>query len=286
MNSQAEVIPYELPAWTEAAHDDRAVHFRRSLMQFRDQFAQLLNRYPTSAQHSMELDAVIDAYTAFVTNTDHELLWTELMQPSSVAEELTKLAAELRASSSLCVGIAEKYRALKLLSGHTEGSDYFHHVEASIGEPFGSFPLTSDSTVIWIGSGAFPMTALFLARQTGATIIGIDIDAEAISLGRKVVERLGAGLDIRLELAPAEQLPEIGKATHLIFSSTVPEKFELLDQLHACTGRQIVAAVRYGNGLKSLFNYPMAAVDERKWRLAEHVSRSGRVFDLALYQQA
>jgi len=45
-------------------------------------------------------------------------------------------------------------------------------------------------------------------------------------------------------------------------------------------------AMRYGDRLKSLFNYPMQPVNERKWRLVDSVLRPGQVFDIALYRHA
>jgi hypothetical protein len=129
------------------------------------------------------------------------------------------------------------------------------------------------------------MTPLLIARRTGAQVIGIDIDAEAITLGRKVVQTLGSELNIRLELSLLEDLAYTREATHIIFSSTVANKYELLDQLHALTNAQVVVAMRYGNQLKSLFNYPMRETDDRKWRLADNILRPHDVFDIALYQK-
>src|SRR5690606_3810153 len=120
-----------------------------------------------------------------------------------------------------------------------------------------------------VGSGAFPMTPLYIARRTGAEIIGIDIDAESDELGRQDVERLGSGLRIRLGRTFIEQLDDIRDVTHVIISSTVAIKYELLDRLHALTNPNVVVAMRYGNRLKSLFNYPMQEVDEARWRLAK-----------------
>ena len=44
--------------------------------------------------------------------------------------------------------------------------------------------------------------------------------------------------------------------------------------------------MRYGDQLKSLFNYPMRATDSTKWKLVDQILRPDDVFDIALYQKA
>jgi histidine 2-aminobutanoyltransferase len=45
-------------------------------------------------------------------------------------------------------------------------------------------------------------------------------------------------------------------------------------------------AMRFGDRLKSLFNFPMLQVDQRKWRLVDTIRRPEQVFDIALYVKA
>ncbi|KAG2968304.1 hypothetical protein PC120_g26838 [Phytophthora cactorum] len=180
----------------------------------------------------------------------------------------------------------EKYRALKLQDGDVEIADYFRNIEECIEKEFGSSYVTSDSRVLLIGSGAFPMTPLFIAKRTGAKVVGIDIDDEAITLGKQVVEKLGAGLNIHLQQTVVQDLSFTKEATHIIFSSTVANKYDLLDQLHALTSEHVVVAMRYGNQLKSLFNYPMRETDSSKWNMIDNILRPDDVFDIALYQKA
>jgi histidine 2-aminobutanoyltransferase len=256
----------------------------RELKVFHGRFEELADRYDGTLRDSSELAAVIDEYSAFVTDGGNAKVWERL--ESEASREIDRLAADIRKTSSRCVALMEKYRALKLLAGEGDRNDYFHNIEACIEQEFGSFRLTSESKVLLIGSGAFPMTPLYIARRTGAEVIGIDIDAEAIALGRQVVERLGSGLRIRLEQAYVEQLDGMRDVTHIVISSTVAIKYDLLDQLHGLTNEQVVAAMRYGNGLKSLFNYPMQETDRGKWHLAMTMPRQGQVFDIALYVKA
>ncbi|TYP76419.1 class I SAM-dependent methyltransferase [Paenibacillus methanolicus] len=257
------------------------VHAERVLTEYAEQFARLARQYDGTAHHSEVLEGTINQYAAFITSDANRGIWEELHQSES--EDRNRLIADLRAYSARCVAIMEKIRALKLLNGQTERTDYFDNIESCIEEEFGGFRLTATSNVLMIGSGSFPMTPLYIAKRTGASVVGIDIDDEAIELGQRVVERLGGGLPITLTKAFVENLPYTQQATHIIFSSTIENKYRLLDQLHDLTNDRVVVAMRFGDRLKSLFNYPKQETDERKWNLAEVIMRPEQVFDIALY---
>ncbi|MFM9277496.1 methyltransferase domain-containing protein [Paenibacillus jiagnxiensis] len=247
-----------------------------------DKFKTLAASYDGTVHHSSELAFTVDAYAAFITDKKNQPAWEQLEKQS--ADDISQLVAKLRKTSAQCVAIMEKYRAMMLLNGNAGRTDYFKNIEDCIEQEFGSFQVTPDSKVFMVGSGSFPMTPLLIAKRTNAEVVGIDIDEEAVELGRRVTEKLGSGLRIRLDKGSAEQF-EIRNVTHIIFSSTVADKYELLDRLHPLTHENVVVAMRYGDSLKSLFNYPMQAVDERKWRLADTILRPDHVFDIALYKK-
>ncbi|WP_243866850.1 methyltransferase domain-containing protein [Actinophytocola oryzae] len=229
------------------------------------------------------MERMVGDYSRFVTDLRHHEAWDALVCEG--ADDFASLVTELRTRSARCAAIMEKYRALHLLRGRAESAGYFDNVEACIEEEFGTFRLTSEAKVLLVGSGSFPMSPLLIARRTGASVVGVDIDAEAVELGRQVVSTVGKDLDIRLEKTPVRDLPFTGEASHVIFSSTVSVKYDLLAEMHASTRADVVVAMRYGDHLKSLFNYPMREVDPRKWQLAENVLRPKHIFDIALYRK-
>lgn len=258
-----------------------AARLQQCLCEFHRRFSALAAPYEGTLPESSELEQTINEYSAFIIDENNHIEWEK--QPASA--EFTTLLDELRIASALCVAMMEKYRALRLLNGEADSTDYFRNIESSIREEFGGVRVHSDSKVLLVGSGSFPMTPLYIAKQTGAEVIGIDIDAEAIDLGRKVIDRLGAGLRIRLENLFLEQLEDIEEVTHIIFSSTVSLKYDLLDQLYPLTNEHVVVAMRYGNQLKSLFNYPKQETDPRKWELTDTIIHPKHVFDVALYKK-
>ncbi|MGO4348589.1 class I SAM-dependent methyltransferase [Paenibacillus sp. MCAF9] len=258
--------------------------FQNKLIEFSDKFDRLAVRYDHTVNNSSELENLIDEYSKFVTNRSNHEAWDLLGHYDS--NDILQLVVDLRRKSAFCVAIMEKYRALKLHEGNAEITDYFKNIESCIEEEFGSFQLSSDSKVLLIGSGAFPMTPILIAKRTRAEVVGLDIDDEAIELGRSVVEKLGSGLKIRLEKRLVEKLEFTTEATHIIFSSTVENKYDILDQLYSLTNEHVVVAVRYGEQLKSLFNFPLKEVNAQKWKLVEQVTRPDHLFDIALYKKA
>ncbi|HIW33297.1 MAG TPA: SAM-dependent methyltransferase [Candidatus Paenibacillus intestinavium] len=257
--------------------------FQEHLRAFLAKFNHLSRQYDHTVNNSLEMERVINEYSKFVTDKGNLEVWDRLEHQKS--SDFLQLAIDLRRESAICVAIMEKYRALKLQKGDVEITEYFKNIESCIEEEFGSFRLSSNSKVLFIGSGAFPMTPILIAKRTGAEVVGIDIDNEAIELGRNVIEKLSSGLNIRVEKVLVENLEFTKEATHIIFSSTVENKYDLLDQLYLSTNEHIVVAMRYGDHLKSLFNFPLQVVNPQRWKLVEHVRRPDHVFDVALYKK-
>ncbi|EOP91357.1 hypothetical protein IGM_02003 [Bacillus cereus HuB4-4] len=257
--------------------------FHDDLIEFSSEFKGLARQYDNTTRNCVELEALIDDYSKFITNKGNKEAWEQLEQQES--SNLDRLIVELRKNSALCVAIMEKYRALKLQNGNVEIANYFKNIESCIEKEFGSFQITSKSKVLLVGSGSFPMTPLLIAKRTGAEVVGIDIDDESIQLGLNVLRTLGDGLNIRLEKKSVAELDFTKDVTHVIFSSTVQSKYDILDQLCILTNENVVVAMRYGNGLKSLFNYPLQKVDNKKWKIVENIIRPDDIFDIALYKK-
>lgn len=254
-----------------------------TLRGYRARFTAAADAYDGSTRGAAELEEVMAGYSELVTDARHEVPFLALQRDAPLTADLV---AGLRAQSARCAAVLEKYRALRLLEGRAGAVGYFAHVESCIAEEFGALAPDAGSSLLLVGSGSFPMTLLNVAEQTGAAVAGIDIDVESVRLARRVVEHVRGTLDVTLEARPAEELPFTREATHVVFSSTVPVKYELLHALHEQTRDDVVVAVRFGDGLKSLFNYPMQAVDPERWQLVTTLRRPGQVFDIALYRKA
>ncbi|GAA1852767.1 SAM-dependent methyltransferase [Myceligenerans crystallogenes] len=251
------------------------------LHEYLRRFTAAADGYDGSTSRAAILETAMAGYSELVTDERNIAPFAELERDR--AAETAELVTALRARSARCAAVSEKYRALRLLEGRTGTGGYFDNVESCIEEEFGAVSPAGTSRVLLVGSGSFPMTLLNVAARTGAVAAGVDIDAEAVDLGRRVVRLLGGSYDITLDSRPVGELPFTRTATHIVFSSTVAAKYDLLHRLHAGTRDDVVVAMRFGDGLKSLFNYPMQDVDPARWRLLETVRRPDQVFDVAVY---
>ncbi|CAC7135516.1 nicotianamine synthase [Staphylococcus aureus] len=74
--------------------------------------------------------------------------------------------------------------------------------------------------------------------------------------------------------------------THIIFSSTIPLKYSILEELYDLTNENVVVAMRFGDGIKAIFNYPSQETAEGKWQCVNKHMRPQQIFDIALYKKA
>ncbi len=244
----------------------------------------LNRRYDRSTDLYPELEAAVADLTAFVTDAENTALWNECA--AGAGDDFAELAECLRDESAASAATMEKLRAREFLAGVERPTRYFDNVESSIDSEFGSFAPESGSKILMIGIGSFPMTAANVVRQTGATVFGTDIDLESIELGRRVVRALGVDDHVELDVAGSHLRPVAAEVTHVIFSSTISDKYRILNALHPLTRADVTVVMRYGNGLKSLFNYPKLNLPQELWREVAGVTRPGQVFDVVLYRKA
>lgn len=231
-----------------------------------------------------EMEYVIGEFSSFILDKRNVELWNSMECQADAA--LTMLAEQLRNQSAFCVWTLEKYRAIELQENRRDVAGYFRNIEGCIESEFGSFEITCDSKVLMIGIGAFPMTPLLIAKKTGAEIVGIDTDSEAVDLAKEVIAIAYKNARIAIEERTVDQLEFTRIATHIIYSSTVKEKFAILKQLHPLTDNGVVVAMRYGNGFKSLFNYPLERINDSLWQIVNNISQEENIFDIALYKKA
>ncbi|MGK0698403.1 hypothetical protein ACR3I8_01890 [Priestia flexa] len=140
---------------------EELLKFKHQLLDFSGKFNYWASQYDSTAQHCEELEKLINEYTAFIIDESNREKWF-LLQVEDINEELL---TELQQISARCVAIMEKYRALQLLGGQSNITDYFKNIESCIEEEFGNFQVKPTSKVLLVGSGAFPMTPLLIAKK-------------------------------------------------------------------------------------------------------------------------
>jgi hypothetical protein len=243
------------------------------------QFKQLNSTTIKTDDYFSKLERIICEFSSFILCKENVEKWRSIIYD----EIIDKLVLELRDQSAFAVWAIEKYRASELLKNNKNVDDYFNNIEMCIENEFESCRINSNSKVMLIGSGAFPMTLLLITKKTKADVIGLDIDSEAVHLAKKILAVLDNSGCIKVTSLPVEQLEFTKTATHIIFASTVKEKFAILNQLHSITNNDVIVAMRYGNDFKSLFNYPLEKIDKSLWTLEKNIIQPNSIFDIAIY---
>jgi hypothetical protein len=75
------------------------------------------------------------------------------------------------------------------------------------------------------------------------------------------------------------------EATHIIIASLVKNKLEVLEDLKSEANYDTKIVLRYGNGLKSIFNYPLDADLSGDW-VQSHVSQNEHIYDTMILQKS
>ncbi|ABR48212.1 conserved hypothetical protein [Alkaliphilus metalliredigens QYMF] len=250
---------------------------------FIDRFTKINSDHYRGLHSANAAEMALEEYTEFILDVNHRQTWDEFIDLEM--SEIKDRIANIRRESAHCVWTMEKYRAMTLISENDMHADYFKNIESCIEEELGKFVVDKDSRILLIGVGAFPMTPLLIAKKTGAKVVGIDIDEEAVEYAKKVINILGKGLDTEVNSQGYAELTFTKEATHIIIASTIPEKVDILQDLYTLTNEDVVVSMRYGNGFKSLFNYPLTDTLKGTWNKVENIYFDNNVFDVAMLKK-
>lgn len=216
---------------------------------------------------------------SFISDQYNEKLWMLYGHHDDIQE----YARMLRESSMQAVCDMEKYHSFCLCDHGLTTFDYLSDLSDAVKEEYDRCFINETSKVLFIGSGAFPLSALTIAKETGASVLGIDIDTEAVRMSNKIAKVLGLHGKLQFSNLRICEIPCFSQITHVIIASLVPQKKELLDELATVIHQDTKIVVRYGNGLKSLFNYPMEAVPA-DWRVSRELPPHGRLYEAVLLE--
>ncbi|MGX1192456.1 nicotianamine synthase family protein [Metabacillus sp. SLBN-84] len=216
----------------------------------------------------------LDELSAFVMDEKNEKQW-RLWESD---QEIRKYASLLRETSSAAVAALEKHQSVCMSKSNADMSGYFSALSSAVKMDAVKSGISRESEVFFIGSGAFPLSALTIAKETGARLTCLDIDEEAVELGRAIAGLSGLRENVRFTSAPVSELPAIKTATHVVIASLVKEKKVIIEQLASLLPCGAKVVLRYGNGLKSIFNYPYYDSPKTVWK-TETVYQDKRFYD-------
>ena len=216
----------------------------------------------------------LDELCHFMTSEENARRWS--MWESH--DEIKQLSGQLRESSVQALCNIEKYQSMCMRNDQLNISDYLNVLSSTVREEVKQFNIDCTSKVLFIGSGALPLSALLIAKESGAEVMCLDIDAEAVDLGRKLTECSGLESKVQFTSNSVKELEFLKKVTHILIASLVENKLELVDELKHMVNDNVKIVLRYGNGLKSLFNYPLEQDLSAEWDQTQ-LSRSNSIYD-------
>ncbi|WP_426446529.1 class I SAM-dependent methyltransferase [Paenibacillus sp. S-38] len=194
----------------------------------------------------------LEGLCAFMTSTRSEAQWNEW----GSLPEIRERADGLRDTSVRALCEMEKYQSVRACSGELDLGGYMAALSQSVHTEMGHLRIGHGARVLFVGAGAFPLSAMTIARELDAEVVGIDIDPEAVSLAEQLADASGMASKISFSGERIGRLPFAGEASHVIVASLVENKAEVLRELQEAVAEGTRIVVRYGNGLKSVFNYP------------------------------
>ncbi|BCB05279.1 nicotianamine synthase family protein [Bacillus sp. KH172YL63] len=216
----------------------------------------------------------LDELCGFIKSEENDGRWKEW----GSLHEIKELSEKLRETSVSALCDMEKYQSLS--AGQRSLGRYLSSLSESVREEYRQYHIHSDSKVLFIGSGAFPTSALTMAQETGASVICLDFDQEAITLSKEVARLTGLESQLSFLHGEIHQYPDLNGITHVFIASLVKNKLEVIEELKEKVEEGAKVVVRYGNGLKSVFNYPLEETCLNGW--SQSLQEGDAIYDTLL----
>jgi hypothetical protein len=229
------------------------------------------NRDPEKLE---QVSVKLDRLCEFIGCEESERCWKRW----GGRDDFKRSAERIRETSSKALCAVEKRRAIRMYADQRDDSLYQTLLSASVITECRLAQIGRSAKVLFIGAGAFPISACTIARETSATVCCTDIDEEAICHGSRLIKFLGLHKNVIYSDSPMGDEEYAGSATHIFMASLVPEKLDILDTIKFAAKPDCKMILRYGNGLKSVFNYPLHADLSGVWDV-EPVAGNNCIYD-------
>lgn len=196
------------------------------------------------------LKSIIHDLCSFIISKENQLKFFQ----SGDNEIAREYIVSIRDFSAKVLGIIEKEEARKILKDENSSFQYGEDLSFIVKQEIHDYEMKSDNNILFIGSGAMPITAFTIVKEIGARITCVDIDKEALKLSKEVSKKLGFH---QIDFEENLSFVSIEKYSHVIIASLVPLKCNILEDLRMRSLETTKLILRYGNEIKELFNYPL-----------------------------
>ncbi|WP_137790158.1 nicotianamine synthase family protein [Bacillus sp. E(2018)] len=240
-----------------------------------------LSKFAKECDECYELLKVkLDSLHHFMTDPTNLHRWQEWGED----KDIMSLSEKLREASVQALCDMEKYQSVRTCNHQLNASEYITTLSQTVKHELDELHINDKSKVLFIGSGAFPISALTIASEKNTEVYCIDIDDEAVEMGRKVSEITGLQGKVRFSNSVRNDVHFAKKTTHVLIASLVRNKQEVLNELKDILQPHTKVILRYGNGLKSIFNYPLEMKVTKDWEL-QSVKRTDGIYDTMVLEK-
>lgn len=121
------------------------------------------------------------------------------------------------------------------------------------------------SKLLFIGCGARPVSSHALCASFGCQVVGVDLDPECVEGARRYARCLAQSSRLSFILGDGAEIDLTG-FSHVIVASLVENKAGVLRNLASGAPPEVRVALRFGEGLHRLMNYPLPEAPIANWR--------------------
>ena len=197
------------------------------------------------------LEQAIATLGRFIINENNSLKYNSLASVKGVQV----LSRNILKNATKALGVLEKLQAEKYLRNENNCYLYGEDLYKNLEQEYAYYKGNGLQKILFIGSGAMPITAFYLASHKNAKITCMDIDPEALLLARAVSKKLGIN---NIEFVSSLGGINISKYTHIILASLITKKEQLAKKLENSINANAQLIIRYGSGIKELFNHTLS----------------------------
>jgi GNAT superfamily N-acetyltransferase len=171
-----------------------------------------------------------------------------------------------------------------VLAGDLKSYDYLDSVASEIVHEAKLAGVKQDSKVAFVGCGPFPQSALQLVRDIGCSVFCLDRDFKAVQMARLLVDKLEQKELLAVECADG-RLFDYDGFSHVFIASLVPVKEEILESIASRGEQDVTVLLRYGNGIKKIFNYSLESIPDEDWTVANSLTEQTRLYDVVVLKR-
>ncbi|CAM2992331.1 nicotianamine synthase family protein [Hathewaya histolytica] len=193
----------------------------------------------------------LDYVCEFILDSSNNLKWNKYISE----KDQDTLIRDLRYATAAALGCVEKCQARSILSDNLDSFKYSDDLRLAVENEILEFDINKKSKILFIGSGAMPITAFTINNEVNSEVVCLDIDNEALDLSEKLSNKYGIK-NISFSSKDIRNF-DLKSFSHIIIASLVESKLDIAKYLLENIDDDTKIILRYGNKLKSIFNYPL-----------------------------